>query len=197
MTAFDFLDRRIVGGVLLALVAATLVVILTRPDTTHPILVADGPLSVDTPIGDLDIVERRVRNPAGLVAAPDRDHLAEWTLRTALDDGEPLLPSLLLAPGRRHRPHVLALDLESAHAVQGDLRAGDLVDVYATSATPDGAGTESKRIAAAVYVISATGDDGAFGGGNLVHLLVAVDDGLAATLTASDSADLNLVRVSR
>jgi len=191
--AFDFRDRRIVGGVLLSLTAAAIVVILTRPDTTHSILVANGPLSADTPIRDLDLAERRVRNPAGLVAAPDRDHFAEWTLRTALDDGEPLLPSLLLAPERRHRPHALALDLESAHAVQGDLRAGDLVDVYATPATSDGTG--SRRIAAAVYIISTTGDDGSFGSGDLVHLLVAVDDDLAATLTTA--ADLDLVRVSR
>ena len=76
----------------------------------------------------------------------------------------------------------------------GRLDPGDSVDIYATSA-PLGEPTETRLIASSVYVVDATISDSSVGGSR-VQLLLAVDDELAATLTAAmNGGDLDLVRV--
>jgi Flp pilus assembly protein CpaB len=191
--ALPNVDRRTLLGIGLAAVAATLVLLVTRPVPTAPVLVAGSDLAAGTPLAELDIDVRQVADSAGLVEGTELGDLAGWTLTVPLAAGEPLLPSLLAPPELLTAPNLIALDIEAAHAVLGRLAAGDRVDVYATEA-PFGGDPVTRLVAADVFVVDAR-VVAAGGGRDRVELLVAVDDALAADLTtAMRAADLDLVR---
>lgn len=190
-------DRRTLFGLLLAVVAGALVLVLTRPEPTVAILVAEGPLAAGVALEDLAVGVRRVPDAAGLVAGDTPADLAGWTLAAPLAEGEPLLPSLLRPPERRARPDVLALSLERDRAALGELQAGDLIDLYVTTDGLDGPPV-SRLVAAGLYVITAGPAPGGIAGSERIDLLVAVDDALAATLvSARHEGEIDLVRVSR
>jgi hypothetical protein len=76
------------------------------------------------------------------------------------------------------------------HAVQGQLIAGDLVDIYVTD------DLETRLLAASIKVISAEVDTVGLVGSD-VALLLAVDDALAPRLVAAmQTAAIDLVRVT-
>ena len=190
-------DKRILLGLLLAVAAGALVLVITRPNPTVAILVAEGPLPAGVALEDLPVGVRRVPDAAGLVAGDTPADLAGWTLATPLAEGEPLLPSLLRPPERRARPDVLALSLERDRAALGELQAGDLIDLYVTTDGLDGP-PASRLVAAGLYVITAGPAPGGIAGSERIDLLVAVDDALAATLvSARHEGEIDLVRVSR
>ena len=190
-------DKRTLLGLLLAAGAGTLVLVLTRPDPTVAVLVADGPLPAGVTLESLPVGVRRVPDAAGLVAGDTPAGLAGWTLAAPLAEGEPLLPSLLRPPERREQPDVLALSLERDRAVLGDLQAGDLVDVYVTTGGLQEPPV-TRLVAGGLYVISAGPAPGGIAGSERIDLLVAVDDALAATLVdARHEGELDLVRCSR
>lgn len=187
-------DTRTLVGIGLAAAAALLVLWLTRPAPTVPILVAGSDLPAATPISELDLSVRHTTDATGMVAGDSAGDLSDWVLVAPLAAGEPLLPSLLRPPEVQTAPNLLALEIDEAHAVLGRLDPGDSVDIYATSA-PLGEPTETRLIASSVYVVDATISDSSIGGSQ-VQLLLAVDDELAATLTAAkNGGDLDLVRV--
>lgn len=182
-------DARLLVASLLALLAGGLVHSLTRPQPTVAVLVAAAPLAAGSRVADLDLTTRQVAAVAGFVPAAERDAFADHTLVAPLAAGDPLLTSLLTdRPGSR--PDVVALTLDPAHAVQGDLTAGDRVDVYVSA---DGG---TRLLAGDVAVVSVAVDD-RLGGGD-VALLLAVDQDTALTLVAAmRSSDLDLVRRPR
>jgi len=187
------IDRRAILGVALAAVAAALVLLVTRPPTTTPVLVAGSDLPAGTPLADLDVGFRSVPDTAGLVAGDDVGELAEWSLRVPLAAGEPIVPSLLQPPAVLAASSLLSLELASAHAVLGRLAPGDLVDVYATSRSSLGT-SETSKVATSVFVVDAQVTPAATG--DRVALLLAVDDALAARLTAAArNGDLDIVRI--
>lgn len=192
--ALPTVDRRTIVGIGLAALAAALVLVVTRPAPTYPVLVAGTDLPAGTPLSEVDLDVRRIADPGGLVQGTEPGELADWTLKVPLAAGEPLLTSLLQPPQVLSAPDLLALDIEAAHAVLGRLVAGDLVDVYLTS----GSGVEpaaTRLVASDVFVVEAHLVE-AGGGRDRVELLVAVDDRLAAELaTAARSGQLDLVRV--
>lgn len=190
------LDRRTLLGLLLAVGAGALVLVLTRPDPTVPVLVAEGPLPAGVPLGSLPVGVRRLPHPEGLVQADSPAGLADWALAAPLAEGEPLLPSLLRPPEQRDRPHVLALSLERDRAVLGQLQGGDLVDVYVTADSLDGP-PAARLVAAGLYVVEAGPAPGGIAGTERIDLLLAVDDALAAALVgARHEGEIDLVRVS-
>lgn len=187
------IDRRAILGVALAAVAAVLVLIVTRPPPTTTILVADSDLPAGTPLADLDVGVRSVPDAAGLVAGNEVGELANWSLRVPLAAGEPIVPSLLQPPEVLAASSLLSLELASAHAVLGRLAPGDLVDVYATSRSTLGS-SETSKVAAGVFIVDAQVTSAATG--DRVALLLAVDDALAARLTAAArNGDLDVVRI--
>jgi hypothetical protein len=189
-------DRRTLLGLLLAVGAGALVLVLTRPAPTTAVLVAEGPLPAGIPLGDLPVGVRRVSDADGLVAADSPAGLADWTLAAPLAAGEPLVPSLLRAPERRDRPDVLALSLQRDQAVLGELQTGDLVDVYVTGDGLEGPPV-ARLVAADLYVVTAGPAPGGIAGSERIDLLLAVDDFLAAALVgARHEGDIDLVRVS-
>ncbi len=182
-------------GVGLAAVAALLVLIVTRPAITVPILVAGTDLPAGTPLAELQIDARQVADASGFVVGDEIGELADWVLAAPIAAGEPLIPSLLRPAAALPAPDVMAIRLDAGHAVLGQLSGGDRVDVYATRSSP-GAPAETELIATAVYVLEAhTVESNA--GPDRIELLLAVDGDTAMALThAMHAGEVDLVRVS-
>jgi Flp pilus assembly protein CpaB len=192
------LDRRTAAGAALALAAALLVVVVTRPPATTPVLVAATALGPGVPIEAGSLALRDTADAAGLVAAGSADEYAGWILTAPLDPGEPIPASLLHPPERLDRPDVIALALGEEHAVLGDLRAGDRVDVYLTSPGADGEPPQTSVAARRVLVVAVAPDPEGFGADRLARLLVAADGDLAPVLVnAARTGSLDLVRLGR
>jgi Flp pilus assembly protein CpaB len=186
-------DRRTILGIGLAAAAAALVLIVTRPPGSTPVLVAGSDLPAGTPLAELDVAVRSVTDAGGHVVGDEVGELADWSLRVPLAAGEPIVPSLLQPPQVLAATSLLSLELASAHAVLGRLAPGDLIDVYATSRSSVGE-SETTKVAESVFVVDTQVTPAATG--DRVALLLAVDDGLAARLAAAArSGDLDIVRV--
>ena len=194
--ALPTVDRRLVVGALLATVSAALVLILTRPAATTPVLVAGGDVPAGTPLVELPISVRHVTDPSGLVEGTTVGELGTWVLAIPLTEGEPLVASALRAPSIVAAPDTLAISLGAEHAVGGSIASGDLVDIYTTAEDPNGA-TVTRLIARDVYVVEAGVSGDGISAGD-VDVLLAVDDELAAAIIASRrTGDLDLVKVGR
>ena len=70
-----------------AVAAGALVLMITRPNPTVAILVAEGPVPAGVALEDLPVGVRRVPTAAGLVAGETPADLAGWTLATPLAEG--------------------------------------------------------------------------------------------------------------
>ncbi|MEA2024111.1 MAG: RcpC/CpaB family pilus assembly protein [Actinomycetota bacterium] len=187
-------DARTLLGIGLAAVAALLVLWMTRPIPTVPILVAGSDLPAGTPLSELDLSVKNTTDAAGLVVGDEPGELADWVLVVPIASGEPILPSLLRAPEVQDAPDLIALELDRAHAVLGRIDPGDRVDIYASTSRP-GEPSETRLVASSVFVVDATISESTVNGGQ-IQLLLAVDDALATTLTAAmNESDLDLVRV--
>ena len=187
-------DTRTLIGIGLAAAAALLVLWMTRPIPTTPVLVAGGDLPAGTPISELDLALRYTQDATGMVTGDSPGEISDWVLVAPLVAGEPLIPSLLRPPEVQTTPDLLALAIAQAHAVLGQIDPGDRVDIYA-STSQVGQPTETHLIASSVYVVDASVAESSVNDSR-VQLLLAVDDELAATLTAAmNGGDLDLVRV--
>lgn len=187
-------DARTLLGIGLAAIAALLVLWMTRPVPTVPVLIAGSDLPAGTPLSELDLSVRNTTDADGLVVGDEPGELSDWVLVTPIASGEPILPSLLRAPEVRAAPDLLALELDRAHAVLGRIDPGDRIDIYASTSRP-GEPPETRLVASSVFVVDATVSGSAVGS-DQIQLLLAVDDALAASLTAAmNESDLDLVRV--
>ena len=194
--SMPWFDRRRLFGIALAGVAALLVLVVTRPTPTVPVLVVSADMQPGQPLTAADIDIRRVADATGLVEGSSLGELADWSVRVPLAAGEPLLASLLQPPELLVAPNVVALSLDPAHAVLGRLVAGDRVDIYRTAGTSFETDGATELIATGVYVVeSIVGSDGINAGS--VDLLLAVDDDLARRIVAADRlGEIDLVRVA-
>lgn len=184
-------------GIGLAAVAAVLVLVVTQPPASVPVLVAGTDLPAGTPLSELEVEVRQVESSAGLVTGDELGELGElgdWVLASPIVAGEPLLPSLLRPVEALAAPDTIAIQLDSAHAVLGQLSAGDRVDVFATTSRP-GIPAETVLIATSIYVLEAGVTD-ATAGPDRVELLLAVDRSTARALTtAMHAGEIDLVKV--
>jgi Flp pilus assembly protein CpaB len=181
-------------GIGLAAVAALLVLVVTRPAATVPILVAGADLPAGTPLSELEIDVRSVESASGLVAGDELGELEGWVLGAPISAGEPLLPSQLRPPEVLAAPDALAVELSAANAVLGQLTAGDRVDVYATTSRP-GEPTETTLVASAIYILEARTIESTTSQ-DRVELLLAVDRATArAVTTAMHAGEVDLVKV--
>ncbi len=189
-------DRRYLVGGIAAAIAAALVLVLTQPAERVPVLVAGQDLPAGTPLGSLELGVRYVEDGSGLVVGDDAGELGEWSLALPIHEGEPIVVSMLRPPQMEATPDVLAISLDPAHAVLGQLSRGDLVDVYRTTDTGGAQPVMAEVVARSVYVVDAAVSDDPTDRGD-VRLLLAVDDDLAALLTAAArSGAIDLVRVA-
>lgn len=189
-------DRRTVAAALLAAVAAALVLVITQPPDRVPVLVAGSDIPAGAVLGEADLVVRYVESAEGLVEGTGVGELESWSLVIPLNEGEPLLASVVQRPEQVAAPSLIALSLDLEHAVLGLLAAGDLVDVYATvdaSIQSDAASTT--LVAEDVFVVQASVSEDPARRGR-VDVLLAVDDDLAMVLAGANRAgSLDLVKV--
>ena len=184
------LDIRLAVAAVLAVAAGAAVHAITRPAPAIEVLVAAAPLPPGVRLGDLEVATLSMSPLPGLVSADRASELADHSLSASLAEGDPLLASLLVAPST-DRPDVAALTLDPAHAVQGDLIAGDRIDVFVSRAGV------TELLASDVLVLAATTGNGGLGGGDTA-LLLAVDRTLARELVeAVHTAEIDLVRRPR
>ncbi|MFV1999586.1 MAG: RcpC/CpaB family pilus assembly protein [Acidimicrobiia bacterium] len=194
--AVTWLDRRTLLGLLLAALSGIIVLTLTRPPTLTPVLVAGGDINAGTPLGQVALDVRRVSSADGLVAGDTIGDLADWTIRVPLSAGEPLLPSLLVPPAVGSTPDALALSLDRAHAVQGQLVAGDTVDILVTSVTSLDSSAVTETVASGVYILSVDLGDTGFDA-DRVDVVLAVDAATASLIAnARETGTIDLLRVS-
>ena len=184
------IDLRLAGAAVLALVTGLGIHAVTRPPATVGVLVAAEDLAPGIPLSQLSTEIREFPEYPGLLTGVAAESLGDHVLSTRLAAGDPLLASLLI-PRRGTRPDIAAITLSLEHAVQGDLAAGDLVDIYVTT-------TEATSLLAEdVLIVSAVSTGDGFGSGE-VALLVAVDPRLASLLLeAANGSALDLVRKAR
>jgi Flp pilus assembly protein CpaB len=191
------IERKYLVAGALAAASAVVVLVLTQPPERTAVLVAGSDIPAGVALAGADIDVRMVESADGLVVGSSVGELGGWSLAVPLGAGEPLLASLLRAPEVVASPNLLALALEAEHAVLGLLSAGDLVDVYLTTETTQGAVAETQRIASNVYIVEASVSEDSVDRGE-VHILVAVDDDLAPILTsAARNGTIDLVKVHR
>jgi len=194
--ALPSVDRRMILGAILAAIAALGVLVLTRPPDRIPVLAAGSDLSAGRPLSELDIEVRYVESSTGLVIGDSVGELGDWSLRVPLEEGEPLIASLMQPPELVATPNVIALSLAPQNAVLGQLVAGDKVDIYLTDADGLGTAPGTELLASNVYIVEAVTSESSADRGR-VNVLLAVDDELAAQLAAaSHSGDIDLVRVA-
>ena len=190
------IDRRTVAAVFLAAAAALLVLVITRPAPTIPVLVAAADLPAGVALDDGAVEVRQVTSAEGLVRGDGVGELAGWSLAAPLQAGEPLVPSLLRAPEQVTDPNLFSVALDQEHAVLGRLGPGDFVDIFVTW---PGNGIEpgiTELLATEVFVVDARDDGSTLGGAPRIDLLFAVDDELAFTLAgAVRSGQLDLMKV--
>jgi len=181
-------------GIGLSAAAAVLVLLITQPPGSVPVLVASANLPAGTPLSELEIEVRQVESAAGMVSGDELGELGDWVLATPLAAGEPLIPSLLRPAESLAAPDTIAIQLEASHAVLGQLSAGDRVDVFATASRP-GAPAKTALIATSIYVLEAHNADST-AGPDRVELLLAVDRATARALaTAMHAGEIDLVKV--
>ena len=183
-------DLRLLAAAAFAVAAGVAVHAATRPPATVDAIVAVEHVAPGTPLGDVALETRALPPLQGLVTADQLEQLAGHTVAASLAAGDPVLLSLL-SPSPGSRPDVAALTLDPSHAVQGDLVAGDRVDVYVTAL-----GTTT-LLASNVLIVAAGTPEGSLASSG-IPLLLAVDRDLARTLLeAVHTAEIDLVRRAR
>lgn len=190
------IDRKRLVGIILAVAAALLVLVLTRPQAQVPVLVASGDLVAGQALTANDVAVRYMASSEGLIEGDALGDLSDWSLRVPLEAGEPLLPSLMLPPEMLASPNVIALSLDQSHAVLGKLVAGDRVDIYRTTDGGFDTAPATEIVATGVYVVESRVDTDGLGS-DQVDLLLAVDGDLALLIAGSARhGEIDLVRVA-
>ena len=188
--------RATVGALLLALSGVVTFVAWQHasgpPDQSY--VVAGQPLPPGERIGAADLRLMPLDLPDGVAAAAfsDPDAVVGRVALGPVGEGE-LVQSSLLSEGRSTEPTVeVAFALSRDRAVDGQLRSGDLVDVFVTY--PD----QTVAVGTGVRVIRLSGGDGFTESGQVtVTLALGADRGLAAALIhAVRVGEVTLVRSS-
>lgn len=181
-------DLRFAVAGALALVAALLVMAVTRSPARVAVLVAGEPLPPGTLLDELPVEERLVELLPGMIVAERRSELQGRSLAVAVEAGSPILWSQL-GTGDGDPGYVVALALDEH--VPPDMRPGDLVDVYLSN------DQGTRRIAESVVVVDASSPGGGFAGGEMT-ILLSVDAPLAErVIAATHAGSLDLVRRER
>jgi Flp pilus assembly protein CpaB len=189
-------SRAHLAMVLAALVAVCVnYVALRARDETVRVAVAAAELRLGQPLSAGHVTFTDVRVDAAVLdtlVQPDGLAAVEgWVATTTLEPGELLRVSDLHPPSAPQGQRAMSIPIEPEHAVAGDLRVGDRVDVIAV----DG-GTASYLVtdAEVLAVPTATGQ-GIAGSLRAFSVTVAVDDAVALELAvAIRGGQLEVVR---
>ena len=191
------IERRKLLGIGLAALAALLVLSVTRPEPTIPVLVAASDIPAGQPIDSSMVAIREVTSANGLVEGSGLGEIEGWTVSASLSEGEPLLPSLLRPPELLTASNLISIGVERSHAVLGRVGAGDSVDIYVTWPSSIDEAPTTELLASDVFVVETSMDERSGISASDVNLVLAVDDTLAEALArASRSGELDIVQVA-
>ena len=168
-------DTRLVAGVLMILVSVVAgAAVVGNADKTVQVWAVRRSLPAGTLLQDDDLAQRRVRlfgdDRARYLDVRGGDPQGRVLLRD-LGDGD-LLPVSALGVRDADATRVVGLPLPRAHALGGELRRGDVVDVLATRKTANGLTTYA--VARNVRVVGVDKPSGSFGAGR-AELVVLVE----------------------
>lgn len=191
-------DARLVAGLLMVLVSVVAgAAVVGGADRTVTVWAVRSALPAGTTLTDEDLTQRRVR-----LFGDDRTRYldarggdpAGRVLTRALGDGELLPVGALGQPGAAPT-RVVGLPLTRAHALGGEVRRGDVVDVLATR--KEGGELKTYTAATNVRVVGVDAPSSGFAAGrNDFVVLVEVAPDVALDLAAAiRGAELDLARV--
>ena len=189
--------RAVVGGVLVALSGLATFVMWERANGTpeHAYAVAADTLGPGDPVGPDAVRWVRMDLPAGVAGAAFRDGagLEGRVALAPIAEGELIQAASLSDQGGHDPTAELSIALARERAVNGRLRPGDLVDVYAT--TRDESTTQ---VAAGVRVLDVSDAGNTFdGGGDLtVTLGVSASEEQVAIVDAAANGAVTLIRTT-
>jgi len=188
--------RAVVGGVLVALSGLATFVMWSRATGTpeHAYAVAADSLGPGDPVGPDAVRWVRIDLPAGVAGAAFQDGagLEGRVALAPIAEGELIQAASLSDQGGREPTAELSIALARERAVNGRLRPGDLVDVYAT--TREGG---TSRVAAGIRVLDVSEAGGTFDGGDLtVTLGVSDADEQLEIVDAATNGAVTLIRTT-
>jgi Flp pilus assembly protein CpaB len=193
------IDTRVVGGIVLVAVSVFGGLRLSRdPEPGTVVYVAASDLDAGHVLTRGDLSTSEIRGEPGLVSGLARVGHAGApvgrSLRNAVRQGGAIQLDVLgagVAPGRE-----ITIPVTPEHALGGNVRSGDRIDVFATFDK----GTDASRtvtVARSAVVEGVVRSDGLFGqhGGALTALTLAVEPNAAIKVAfAARNADLDVVR---
>lgn len=193
-------DARLVAGVLMVLVAVVVgAAVVSAADKSVQVWAVRHDLRAGTTVVREDVVARRVRlygeDRARYVDVRRGDPTGRVLLRD-LGAGDLLPVSALGDRNAAPATRVLGLPMSRAHALGGDVKRGDVVDVLATRKT-SGGGVQTYAVVRRVRVIEVSKPSGGFGAGRndlvvMIELTPAQALPVAAALQGAE-LDLSLV----
>ncbi|HEY8526869.1 MAG TPA: SAF domain-containing protein [Acidimicrobiales bacterium] len=188
-------SRAIVGGLLVAVAGAGTLLAWQeasgRPARSY-VVAARAIVPGETLTAD-DVRLAAVDLPGGVAAAafPDADGVVDRVALGPIGEGELIQAGQLSDPGAGPPTVEVALALERDRAVDGRLRSGDLVDVFATY------DDRTEAVAERVRVVGVSdGGDGAFAAGAQITVTLALTDATwrAPVIHAARVGEVTLVR---
>lgn len=166
---------------------------LSGADDATPVLVAAGPIGAGERF-DPGALTTTEADPASgvaerLLAADERDTVVGAVATGRLEAGEPLRPSDVRPAAAPERRRAMSLPVDAVHAVGGELRPGDRVDVIETGESA------ARYLVTGARVLAVPTGDGLAGLDTGFSLTVAVDaDGALRLAEAVHHRDLDVVR---
>lgn len=193
-------QRAVLGGVLIAAAAALAFIVAGRSASTPTatVVVARHDIAVGARLDPSDLELRRVAVDAsvGMHTFDSTDGLVGSSTLSPIDEGE-LLQRSAVRPGSDRSGRGISFAVERDHAVAGDLRSGDSVDVLATYGT--GPDAETAVLARSVRISGVTSDDDATSAGS-GRLVITADledtDRILAIAHAAQIASLTVIRTT-
>jgi Flp pilus assembly protein CpaB len=193
-------DARLVAGVLLVLLAVVLgAAVISAADKSVQVWAVRRPLAAGTSLAKADLVARRVR-----LFGADRERYVDVrrgdpagrVLTRDVGEGELLPKAALGDPAAAPATRIVGLPMSRAHALAGDVRKGQRVDVVATRKTSAG-GFTTYAVVRRVLVVEVSKPSGGFGAGrnDLVVMIQVEPDQALRVLAAVQSGELDLALV--
>lgn len=194
-------SRAVVGGLLVAVAAIGTWVAASGSGTSTGgrYLVAAGPIGPGERIEGSDVRWSRIDLPESLqpAAFEDAEGIVGSVALGPIEDGELLQAGSIAPAAGTPSTREVSFAVEADWAVAGTLRAGDRIDVIATTEDPEGPSSSRVLADATIRRIDSSGGDG-LGESRSQTITVAVESAndAEALVTAARAATVTVLRVT-
>jgi Flp pilus assembly protein CpaB len=115
-----------------------------------------------------------------MVRFDTRSQYTGFVATAALEPGDILMKSMVIRPAADNGGRAMSIAVDKAHAVNGDLKAGDRVDVIDATTTPAAYVVQNIEV-----LVVNNSNDGAIGASSSFSIAVSVDSEQAARLSTT------------